>query len=92
MEKNGNLYSGVNRSIVLTYCEDLEESYSNCRIKIELLRLDELDRVIAAYYNLLIILGESLLVFILYVCIFHAFIWRIYRILLYKDIRLLVTK
>ena len=48
VEKKGNLCSGVNRSIVLAYCEDLEENYSNCRIIMELLRVDELDSVIAA--------------------------------------------
>ena len=60
VEKKGNLCSGVNRSIVLAYCEDLEENYSNCRILMELLRVDELDSVIAADYKLLnILLGLS---------------------------------
>ena len=60
VEKKGNLCSGVNRSIVLAYCEDLEENYSNCRIIMELLRVDELDSVIAADYKLLnILLGLS---------------------------------
>ena len=69
MEKKGNLCSGVNRSIVLGYCEDLEENYSNCRIIMELLRVDEPDSVIAADYKLLNVLrglsgqGESLPVF-----------------------------
>ena len=60
VEKKGNLCSGVNRSIVLAYCEDLEENYSNCRTIMELLRVDELDSVIAADYKLLnILLGLS---------------------------------
>ena len=38
----------------------MEESYSNCRIIMELLRVDELDSVIAADYKLLnILLGLS---------------------------------
>ena len=48
VEKKGNLYSGVNRSIVLGYSEDLEENNSHCRIIMELLRVNELDSVIAA--------------------------------------------
>ena len=50
----------MNRSIVLAYCEDLEDNYSNCRIIMELLRVDELESVIAADYKLLnILLGLS---------------------------------
>ena len=60
VERKVNLCSGVNRSIVLAYCEDLEENYSNCRTIMELLRVDELDSVIAADYKLLnILLGLS---------------------------------
>ena len=55
VEKKGNLCSGVNKSIILAYCEDLE-NYSSCRIIMELLRVDELDSVIAADYKLLKIL------------------------------------
>ena len=29
LEKKGNICSGVNRSIILVYCEDLEENYNN---------------------------------------------------------------
>ena len=59
VEKKGNLCSGVNKSIILAYCEDLE-NYSSCRIIMELLRVDELDSVIAADYELLnILLGLS---------------------------------
>ena len=31
-EKKGNLLSGVDRSILLAYCEELEENYHNIRI------------------------------------------------------------
>ena len=38
-EKKGNLCSGVNRAIILAYCEDLEENYSNLRMIMELLQV-----------------------------------------------------
>ena len=59
-EKEGNLCSGVKRSILMAYCEDLEENYDNCQTILELLRFDELDSVIAADFKLLdILLGLS---------------------------------
>ena len=59
-EKEGNLCSGVKRSILMAYCEDLEENYENCRTILELLRFDELDCVIAADFKLLnVLLGLS---------------------------------
>ena len=60
VEKKGNLCSGVNRSIVLAYCEDLEENYTNMRMIMELLQIDELDFVVATDLKLLnILLGLS---------------------------------
>ena len=55
-EKEGNLCSGVKRSILMTYCEDLEENYKNCWTILELLRFDGLDSVITADCKLLIVL------------------------------------
>ena len=31
LETKGNLLSGVNQSIIMAYCEDLEENYENIR-------------------------------------------------------------
>ena len=60
LERKGNLCSGVNRSIVLAYCEDLEENYENVQHIFEMLRFDELDFVIAADFKLLnVLLGLS---------------------------------
>ena len=61
MDEKGNMCSGVNRIIVLAYCEDLEENYDNIRTILELLRFDELDSVVvAADYKLLnVLLGLS---------------------------------
>ena len=39
LEKKGNICSGVNRSIILAYCEDLEENYNNLRLILELLQV-----------------------------------------------------
>ena len=59
-EKKGNLCSGVNRSILMAYCEDLEENYENCRTILDMLRFDELDSVVAADFKLLnVLLGLS---------------------------------
>ena len=59
-EKKGELCSGVNRSIILCYAEDLEENYRNVRTILELLRFDELESVVAADYKLLnVLLGLS---------------------------------
>ena len=50
----------MKRSIVLAYCEDLEENYHNCWTILELLRFNELDSVIAADFKLLnVLLGLS---------------------------------
>ena len=60
MDEKGNMCSGVNRSIVLAYCEDLEENYDNIRTILELLRFDEMNSVVAADYKLLdVLLGLS---------------------------------
>ena len=60
VESKGYLCSGVKRSIVLAYCEDLEENYHNCWTILELLRFNELDSVIAADFKLLnVLLGLS---------------------------------
>ena len=60
VESKGNLCSGVKRSIVLAYCEDLEENYQNCPTILKLLRFNELDSVIAADFKLLnVLLGLS---------------------------------
>ena len=53
LERKGNLCSGVNRSIVLAYCEDLEENYENVHRIIEMLWFDELDFIITADFKLL---------------------------------------
>ena len=59
-ESRGSCLAGVNRSIVMCYCENLEENYNNIHIIFELLRMDQLDFVIAADYKLLnILLGLS---------------------------------
>ena len=39
-EKKGSLLSGVDRSIMLAYCEDLEENYHNIRTIFKLLQVN----------------------------------------------------
>ena len=39
-EKKGNLLSGVYRSILLAYCEELEENYHNIRIIFKLMQVN----------------------------------------------------
>ena len=43
----GESLSGVNKAIILAYCEDLQESHYNIRMIIELLQIHELHEVIA---------------------------------------------
>ena len=59
-EQPGNVCSGVKRSIVLAYVENVSEDYELIRKIFELLRIDELDFVIAADLKLLnVLLGLS---------------------------------
>ena len=59
-EQPGNVCSGVKRSIVLAYVENVSEDYELIRKIFELLRIDELDFVIAADLKLLnVLLGIS---------------------------------
>ena len=39
LEKKGNLCSRVNQSIIMAYCEDLEENYNNLHLILELLQV-----------------------------------------------------
>ena len=55
-EKPGNLCSGVKQSIILAYVENVSEDYENIRLIMELLRVDELDYVVAADMKLLNVL------------------------------------
>ena len=48
--------SGVKRSIVLAYCEGIQENNHNIRVILELLELQELDFVVAADLKLLNVL------------------------------------
>ena len=38
-DKKGSQFSGVNKAIILAYCEDLEENHSNLRLILELLQV-----------------------------------------------------
>ena len=38
-ERKGRLLSGFDRSILLAYCEDLQENYNNIRIIFEILQV-----------------------------------------------------
>ena len=59
-ERPGNLCSGVKRSIVLAYVENVSEDYDLIHQILKLLRVDELDYVVAADLKLLnILLGLS---------------------------------
>ena len=44
-EQPGKLLSGVNRSIILAFVEDVNENYENLRIIHELLQMDQLSFV-----------------------------------------------
>ena len=56
----GESLSGVNKAIILAYCEDLQESHYNMGIILELLQIHELHGVIASDLKLInIILGLS---------------------------------
>ena len=41
-EKPGNLCSGIKRSIILAYCEDVTENWHNMKIILELLDIGKL--------------------------------------------------
>ena len=56
----GESLSGVNKAIILAYCEDLQESHYNMRMIMELLQIHELHGVISSDLKLInIILGLS---------------------------------
>ena len=59
-EQPGQLLKGVNRIILLAYIEDLQESWHNLRIILELLRLNTVEYKLAADLKLInILLGIS---------------------------------
>ena len=59
----GESLSGVNKAIILAYCEDLQESHYNMQMIMELLQIHELHGVIDSDLKLInIILGLSSLV------------------------------
>ena len=59
-EKPGNLCSGVKRSIIVAYIENVSEDYGLVRTILELLQVDDLDFVVAADLKLLnVLMGLS---------------------------------
>ena len=59
-EQPGSRLTGVNRVILLAYVEDLQETWHNLRIVLELLQLDGLSYRLAADMKLInILLGIS---------------------------------